>query len=99
MITCIEDNASYKAGYPQMPIRVNVVKVWLSSFLPPEEKIAKYPPTADATTADRSKAAGIQKIKKPFFSERFRIVIYFFTLYISFSPFTTSLVMLYTESW
>ena len=31
-----------------MFIRVNVAEVWLSSFLPLEEKIANYPPLADA---------------------------------------------------
>ena len=41
-----------------MSIRVTTVQVWLSSFLPLEEKIANYPPQVDATKADSSNAAG-----------------------------------------
>ena len=40
-----------------MSIRVTTVQVWLSSFLPLEEKIANYPPQVDATKADSSNAA------------------------------------------
>jgi hypothetical protein len=30
-------------------IRANAAEVWLSPFLPVEEKVANYPPQADAT--------------------------------------------------
>jgi hypothetical protein len=42
---------------------VNVVEVWLSSFLPLEEMIANYPPQADARDDDSSNT-GDKKIKK-----------------------------------
>jgi len=34
---------------------------WLSPFLPQEEKVANYPPQADATGDDSSNAAGFIK--------------------------------------
>ena len=40
-----------------MLIFVNVDEVWLSPFLPQEEKVANYPPLADARDDDSSNAA------------------------------------------
>ena len=67
-----------------MPICVNVAEVWLSPFLPLEEKVANYPPQADARDDDSSNAADTKKLSRilpdQFYMFRCRIKIGAFTI-------------------
>ena len=53
----LEKNSREKAGCYNMPNKIATVQVWLSPFLPQEEKVANYPPLADARDDDSSTAA------------------------------------------